>query len=373
MSYGRIDLPLLDATTRKLVKSVLVGMATVAVLQFAAGPAFAQQFAGQTVTVIVNFTAGGPTDIEARIFARHLPKYLQGVTSVVVRNVGGGGGNIGVNQLGEASGKERLSLGFFTWNPLNQILREETLRVQYSDLKIIAGMRQTTLVYIRRDTAPGISKGSDVARARPFRAGAMGLVASNTVRQRLALDLLGAKYETISGYKGLRDIDMAMLQGDIQLSNNSLPGYITSVKPNLVDKGIAMPLFQYDRADGLPGRNPDLSDVPAFFEIYRQVHGPDSVPSGEKWEALQFLTRILDSMYRTIFMPPTAPAAAVGEMRRAFEKLALDAEFIAQYEKVVSIKPRFVIGADGEQIIAELAGVPPSMIGFFRKYIESGQ
>lgn len=45
--------------------------------------------------MIVNYTAGGPTDVEARVVAQHLPKHLQGVTSVVVRNVGGAGGRIG--------------------------------------------------------------------------------------------------------------------------------------------------------------------------------------------------------------------------------------------------------------------------------------
>lgn len=333
--------------------------------------ALAQQFSGQPVTIIVNFSAGGPTDIEARVIARHLPKYLQGVSSVVIRNVGGGGGNIGVNQLGEATGKERLSVGFFTWNPLNQVIRDETLRVRYNDFKLVAGMRATSLIYMRRDTPPGIGKPADVARARLFKAGAMGPAGHATIRQRLALDLLGAKYELIPGYKGLRDIDVAMLQGDIQLSNNSLPGYFTSAKPNLVDKGIAIPLLQYDRADGLPGRSPDLPDVPTFLEVYKEVWGADAMPSGEKWQALQWLTRILDTMARSAFMPPTAPAAAVEEMRGAFEKLAKDTEFAADYEKVAKFKPRFIIGADGERAIAELNSIEPSMVRFFTKYIDA--
>ncbi|MBI2318928.1 MAG: hypothetical protein HYU75_18525, partial [Betaproteobacteria bacterium] len=210
---------------------------------------FAQQFSGQTVTIIVNFSAGGPTDIEARIIARHLPKYVQGAASMIVRNVGGGGGNIGVNQLGEASGKDRLNLGFFTWNPLNQVIRDPTLRVRYNDFKLIAGLRQTSIIYIRRDTPPGIKRPSDVAKAGLFKAGGMGPAGYITVRQRLALDLLGAKYELIPGYKGTREMDMAMLQGDIQVSTNSLPGYFTFAKPNLVDKGIVLPLLQFDRAD----------------------------------------------------------------------------------------------------------------------------
>ena len=100
------------------IKLVCALLAAIPLALLALGnAAVAQQFSGRVVTLIVNYAAGGPTDIEARIVARHLPKYLQGVRSVVVRNVGGAGGNIGVNQLGEASERDRLSVGFFTWDP----------------------------------------------------------------------------------------------------------------------------------------------------------------------------------------------------------------------------------------------------------------
>lgn len=338
-----------------------------------ANSAAAQNFAGQPVTLIVNYSPGGPTDLEARILAQHLPKYLQGVDVVVVRNVSGGGGAIGVNQLGEASGRERLNVGFFTWDPMSQILREPNLRVRFNDLKFIAGMRQTNLLYIRRDTAPGINKPADVAKARTFRAGSMSARDWSTLRQRLALDLLGAKYETISAYKGVRDVDTAIMQGDIQLMSNSLPGYFSFTKPNLVDKGIVMPLLQYDRADGLPGRSPDLPDVPAFLEVYKDVWGQGATPSGEKWQALQLLTRLMEKMTRTVFMPPAAPEPAVAEMRGALEKLSKDPQFIAQYEKIALTPPRFIIGAEGERVIAELGNVSPSMVSFFRQYIETGR
>ena len=353
------------SATKSVIASALLAMVLIA----SAGAARAQQFAGQTINMIVNFTAGGPTDVEARIIAQYLPRYLPGITAIVIRNVGGGGGNIGINQLGEATGRDKLSVGFFTWNPLNQLIHEPTLHVRYNDLKFIAGMRQTSLIYMRRDTPPGMKKPADIAQAQFFRAGAMGPSNIATIRQRLALDLLGAKYDTIHGYKGLRDIDLAMLQGDIQVSSNSLPGYFTSAKPNLVDRGIVIPLLQYDRADASAGRNPDLPDVPTFLELYKQIHGKDAMPSGDKWQALQFLTRIVDSMYRTVFMAPGAPAAAVDEMRAAFDKLGRDPEFIVQYEKVALTKPNFLIGTPGERIISELDSISPALLSFFPKYI----
>jgi len=334
--------------------------------------AFAQQFSGQTVTMIVNNPAGGPTDIEARIVAKHLPKYLQGVSSVIVRNVGGASGIIGVNQLGEASAKDRLNISFFTWDPMNQLVQNESLHVRFNDLKFIAGFQQVSLLYIRLDTAPGITRSADVAKANLFRAGALTPSNIGTTRMRLALDMLGAKYEMIPGYKGLRDIEIAVRQGHIQLAYISLPSWSASVKPTLVDTGIVMPLLQYDhvRPDGSMGRSPDLPDVPAFLEVYKEIWGKDAMPSGEKWETLQLLTRIVDSMYRTMFMPPIAPAAAVTEMRSAMEKLAKDPGYIADYEKVVRAKPHFVFGADGERILAELGKVQPSFLSFLRKFID---
>src|SRR5262245_47835085 len=88
--------------------------AVLAVLAIALpGSAMAQFYKGKTITMIVNYPAGGPTDIEGRIVAQHLPAHVPGNPTVVVRNVGGAGGLIGSNQLGEASPNGE-TIGFFT-------------------------------------------------------------------------------------------------------------------------------------------------------------------------------------------------------------------------------------------------------------------
>ncbi len=336
-----------------------------------AGAAAAQQFAGQPVTMIVNYSTGGPTDIDARVVARHLAKHLQGVPSVIVRNVGGAGGAIGINQLGEAGPKDRLAIGFFTWDPLDQLTANPNLHVRYNDLKFIAGFQQGSLIYIRRDAPPGIKRPADVAKAKLFKAGALAPTSHATFRMRLALDLLGAKYEIIPGYKGLHDIEVAILQGDIQMTHNSLSGWFGSVVPTLVNPGVVIPVLQYDynRPDGTLGRSPDLPDVPSFLEVYKDVWGKNAMPSGDKWQALLMISRIMDAMGRTVFMAPNAPQAAVDEMRAAFEKLSKDPEYIADYEKVVKFKPRFIVGAEGEKIIAELAKAKPEFVTFLRNYL----
>jgi len=333
------------------------------------GIAHAQEFSGRVVNVIINFSVGGPTDLEGRIFADNLPRFLKGVSSVVVRNVTGAGGLIGVNQLGDVSETNKFNIGFFTWDPMQQILHHPNLRVQFNDFKFIAGMEQTNLLYVRRDTAPGIAKPADIAKVNPFRAAVLSNGSDwSALRQSLALDLLGAKYRIITGYKGTREAEVAMLQGDIQLVSNSLPGYNSFAKNSLVGRGLAIPLFQFARGDG--NRSPNLPDVPTFMELYREIHGANANPGGEKWEALQYLNRI-SRMARVIFMPPNAPDAAVAELRSAVERMSKDPQFMAQYEKAALAPAHFVLGADGERVIGELKTSPPGMETFFNQYIES--
>ena len=333
--------------------------------------ASAQEFADKDVTMIVNYTPGGPTDIEARLVAQFLPKHLQGVRSIVVHNVGGAGGAIGVNTLGVPKASDRLNISFFTWDPMDQLINNSALRVRYNNLKFVAGFQQVSVVYARKDTLPGLTRPADIVKAPLVRSGFLSPTNHSTVRQRLAFDLLGVKYESIPGYRGLKDIELAILQGDINATNNSLPGWYATIKPNLADKGVVIPLFQYDcdSADCTRGRSPTLPDVMSFTEVYKEVKGATAVPSGQKWDALQLLTRIMDSMYRTVFMPPNAPPAAVEEMRVAFDKLSRDPEFIAAYEKVVKTKPRMLVGATGDTIIQSLGKVPPEMLTFFQSYV----
>ena len=48
----------------------LFGLATVNALAAEKSPFYQ----GKTLNIVINFAAGGPTDIESRIFAKHLPR-----------------------------------------------------------------------------------------------------------------------------------------------------------------------------------------------------------------------------------------------------------------------------------------------------------
>ncbi len=67
----------------------------------AVGTAGAQTFPTKPVTMVVPFTAGGPTDTVARSLAQGMSKALG--QSVVVENVGGAGGTVGAARVKNAA------------------------------------------------------------------------------------------------------------------------------------------------------------------------------------------------------------------------------------------------------------------------------
>ena len=75
-------------------------------------------YGGKTLTFVINFAAGGPTDIEGRVFAEHLGRHIPGQPAIVVQNRGGGGGMAGVNFIGEVAETDGLTAGYFLRRPV---------------------------------------------------------------------------------------------------------------------------------------------------------------------------------------------------------------------------------------------------------------
>jgi tripartite-type tricarboxylate transporter receptor subunit TctC len=75
--------------------------ATLFLFLFGVSSAIAADYPTKVITVVVPFTAGGPTDTVARLLAVPMAKALN--TQVIVENVGGAGGTIGANRVAKAT------------------------------------------------------------------------------------------------------------------------------------------------------------------------------------------------------------------------------------------------------------------------------
>src|SRR5215470_3602477 len=119
-----------------LKQSLLVATAALLV----ASPASAQFYKDKTLTLLVNYAAGGNADTEARVFQRHLSKHIEGRPTVIIRNVAGAGGASAMNQLGLNIGSQPdgLTVGYFTMSATTTIVDDPVLRIRIPDFIPIA-------------------------------------------------------------------------------------------------------------------------------------------------------------------------------------------------------------------------------------------
>src|SRR5262249_58903519 len=142
---------------------------------------------------------------------------------IVIRNVGGAGGIIGSNQLGEAAPNGE-TVGFFTLDVIAQMVGNTAVRTSYSDFILIGGVECPLVVYMRKDTPPGIAVAADLLKAADFKALSLGAQNVNSISQALSLDMLGVKFQPVPAYRGLKEVETAILQNIGQLANSSLSG-----------------------------------------------------------------------------------------------------------------------------------------------------
>jgi tripartite-type tricarboxylate transporter receptor subunit TctC len=121
----------------------------------AAFSAHAQDFpaAGKPITIVVPFTAGGPTDRVARDLAEAMRKPLGGV-SIVVDNAAGAGGSIGANKVAKASPDGyTLLLHHIGMATMPTLVRNIPFKVE-SDFEYLGLVNDVPMTLIGKPTLP---------------------------------------------------------------------------------------------------------------------------------------------------------------------------------------------------------------------------
>jgi hypothetical protein len=350
-----------------MLRTVLVVLAVMVLGAVVPNAASAQFFRGKTITMIVNYPAGGPTDLEGRIVAQHLPAFISGNPNVIVKNVGGAGGLIGSNQLGEATPNGE-TMGFFTLDVSSQILGNPSLKTPFQNFVYIAGVESPLVAYIRRDTPPGINTAADLLKTKGFKALSLNAESTNTINMDVSLDLLGVKYEPIPAYRGLKEVETAILQNIGQMANTSLSGWTGSIEPSM--SNVVLPLWQLSppRDGGYP-RTKALPNLQTFEEFYATVRPGKTLSDQLPYRAMRALDDPLLKMFRVAVMPPKTLDDTAAIMRSAFTAMWKDPQFLADYSRVVNTEPILVTAQEGQQILAGLASVPSDVKEFLTKYI----
>ena len=350
---------------KRLLSMALAGTA-VALMGFA-GAAEAQFYKGKRITILINYSAGGPTDIEGRLVAKHLSKHIPGNPRIIVKNVPGAGGITGSNYMGDVAKPDGLSLAIFTPPLISQLLQDPGLRVDFSKFVWLAGIGHPQVCYIRKDA--GVGMVDDLLKIKGFKAAGMRTTSSHDIRLRMALDMLGANYKYVTGYKGLAKVVAGVMQNETQFSCGSVPGCRKNVEPNLIQPGHAIALWYYSAVDpdGKQVRNPHLKGIPTYIDVFEKLKGEK--PSGVLYDAFQLINNLSVSMLRGSFVPAGTPDEAVKALRAAWEALAKDKDFAADYTKIIKAPPTIIQAAAAQAHVNAAGQVSPKVVAFIKEFV----
>ena len=356
---------------RAFIKGLLVAATALSSLALRPAQVQAQEFyAGKTLTIIVGLAAGGSADTLVRLFAPHLKKHIPGEPSIVVQNMPGAGGLLATNYLAERAKPDGLTILWGPWDPLAQALKLPNMRARYENFEFLGGTADTRVLYASTSSIPGgFRQPADVAKADLLVVGALNPTDQSGLLAHLALGVLGVKDKMIIGYKGGNDVFLAMQRGEVQFHSTS----ITTFRGRNADyiksgQGLGVAYLVATDAQGNFAPHPFIKEMPAFPDLYRQIHG--KAPSGPLWDATNWLLGQVAEMTFTGFAPQGTPPEALADLRAAYAAAAHDPEFIEKSMQMNGLPYSFVDVARGREILASLAQVSPEVLATLNKVIE---
>lgn len=324
----------------------------------AGAPVMAQEsveefYSGKTIDMIIGYSPGGGYDQYARLVARHLGNYIPGNPEIIPRNMPGASSRLAAGFIYNVAPQDGTILGTADQSlAVAQAMGDPALELDASQFGYIGSPTMENNVLITWHES-GVETVED-ARTTPIAIGATGGSTSSQY-PTIMNELLGTRFEIITGYPGGNDINFAMESGEVD-GRGSVNW--ASVKPlGWLERDLINVLVQI----GLK-READLPDVPLLFELAET----------EEDEQLLRLLSAPTAIGRPVFTTPNVPEERLQALRDAFDAMVADPAFIeAAAQENLSIIP--VSGLELEQTVDEILATPPEVAARLAEFIYEGQ
>src|SRR3954447_987747 len=168
--------------------------AWIALLMFGIGAA-SEDFPSHPITVVVSFSAGGPSDAMARILAEPMRKALG--EAIVIENVTGAGGSLGVGRaVRSPPDGYTISFGHLGTHVANGAIYKLGYDL-LADLEPVVLLPSNTMIVVSKNAVPAKSLGELLAwlKARPQPA------AAGTAGAGSGSHIAGLYFESVTGVK----------------------------------------------------------------------------------------------------------------------------------------------------------------------------
>jgi tripartite-type tricarboxylate transporter receptor subunit TctC len=290
-------------------------LALAALLWTHAGAALAQSnddfYRGKTLLIDVGFGPGGGYDLWARTLARHIGKHIPGHPAVLVQNLPGAGSLTALSRLYNTAPKDGTVIAAVARAAiLGPLLGATGARFDPQRLSWLGTPTIDTNVCIANRDAP-VKTAADLFD-QTLITGDTGPGSGTYLYPRGLKELMGMKFQPVSGFPSTADVFLAMERGEVAGVCEALDS-IASRRPDWIPGKKVVPILQ-----GGAEPDPELKGVAFVLDLAR---------NNEERQALAFLYAG-EGVGRPYVAPPELPAGRLAVLRAAFEATVHDTDFI---------------------------------------------
>ena len=314
-------------------------------------------YSGKNIRLTVGSSAGGGTDIVARLLARHMGRYMPGRPNMIVVNQPGGGGLVGANRIANNAARDGTEIATME-RAIPQLAMMGDANVHFDPLALtwigsLSSYRNDAFMLFVNKDHPARS----VEDLRPgkltARLGASQQGSTNLTFALIARDILGLNIVPISGYAGTAKISLAMISHEV---DGQLMGIVSiqASQRHLWESKAVRPLIQFARRT----RHPILPDVPTGHELVRDEAG----------RALLEFAELPFFMAQSFVAPPAIPAERASALRQAFLRMTQDEDYRAEAQKL-DIDDSPIGHEEIENLLMRAKDTPKPVIAAFQHLI----
>jgi tripartite-type tricarboxylate transporter receptor subunit TctC len=240
--------------------------------------ALAQTYPSRPITVIVPFAAGGPLDISGRILTASMQETLG--QPVIVENVGGAGGTIGLARVARAD-PDGYTLGLSILN--TQVINGALYNLPYDlqkDFAPIALYTDGPLLIVGRKTLPADNLQELIAwlKANPDKAtaGTTGVGSPQHVAGVLFEQATGTHFQ-VTHYRGGGQVTQDLVGGQIDLVFSDIVTAVPQIRAGAIKAYAVMAKTRLALLPDVP--TTDEAGLPGLYSsIWNSLWAPKGTP-----------------------------------------------------------------------------------------------
>lgn len=333
----------------RMAASAAVFAATATMGLSAGAQSVADFYKGKTITITAATGAGATYGVHGRLLAETMKKYIPGNPEIIMQFMPGAGGAKMSNYMYNVAPRDGTHIGFpLKYIAVNQALGRKGLKYDAAKFNYIGSLGPiNSVVAMLKDKSPIATL--DEAKAKEAVMASTGKSSETFITPTLMNNLLGTKFKIVTGYRGMKGVELAMAKGEA----HGRAGSWDSLKAGQPE-WLAQNKVSLIALSGL-ARNWDLPKVPTLIELAKTPEDKAVLSFFGNGNAVGWL----------FITPPDVPADRVAALRAAFDKSMNDPDYQAAVAgRKLDLKP--VSGDEVTKLIKDTLAVTPAQLKSIR-------